>query len=173
VKNIEYTDPIDPNHPIIVNPQARSYWLPSTATPDGAMGAAGGTGYALTESGGTTGNDLNPSTRKIYTFITGTGLFSSDDPVSSSADLTDSSNAAVEGNTRLSKGRLGDANMSDATRATLLNWLRGGDAADPSCSDSTDTTACTTWRKTGANPWAHQDVLHAKPAVMNYDNGSN
>lgn len=173
VKNIEYIDPIDPNHPIIVNPQARSYWLPSTATPDGAMGAAGGTGYALTESGGTTDNDLNPSTRKIYTFITGTGLFTSDDPISSSADLTDSSNAAVEGNTRLSKGRLGDANMSDAMRATLLNWLRGGDPADPSCSDSTDTTTCTTWRKTGANPWAHQDVLHAKPAVMNYDNGSN
>jgi len=151
-KNIERVefDPITALETVVVNPDATSFWGPSTlrdaGTPD-----AGGTGYKLLNTPG-----YNPSTRRLYTRLT-TGT---------NADLTHSSNQVNEVNAALTKALLGNAAMSDAQRATLLNWSRGGNPGVAACSDADSATACTSWRA-----WAHADVQHSRPALVTYDPG--
>jgi len=150
IKNIEKVefDPITGLETVVVNPDASSFWGPSTlrdaGTPDN-----GGTGYQLINTPG-----YNPSNRKVYTRLsTGTN-----------ADLTHSSNAVTEVNTDLTKALLGNAAMSDAQRSTLINWTRGGNTGDAACSDASAATECTVWRA-----WAHGDVQHSRPALVMYD----
>ena len=131
-----------------VNPDASSFWGPSTLR-DGAAPDNGGTGYQLINTSG-----YNPSTRRLYTRLSS----------GNQADLTHSANAVNEGNAALTKALLGNASMSDAQRATLLNWSRGGNPGDAACSDASASTACTAWRS-----WAHGDVQHSRPALVTYD----
>jgi len=159
VKNIEQVDvdPITLEETVVVNPAAVSYWNPSSLQ-DGSKPNMGGTGQRLLDSG-----TWNPSTRKVYTFITNPGGAS--EAVSGNAALAHAGNAVSEANTTLiTKTRLGNAGMSDAQRATLANFIRGGNPGVAACSDASAATACTTWRS-----WPHHDVLHAKPAVVTYD----
>ncbi|MCA3136292.1 MAG: PQQ-binding-like beta-propeller repeat protein [Rhodocyclaceae bacterium] len=151
-KNIEKieTDPATGIQSVTVDPNASSFWGPSTLT-DAGKPDSGGTGYQLINTSG-----YNPSTRKVYTRLsTGTN-----------ADLTHSSNAVSEGNTDLTKTLLGNAAMSDTQRSTILNWALGGNPGDAACADASTTTACTAWRS-----WAHGDVQHSRPALVTYNPG--
>ena len=149
-KNIEKVeiDSITSLETVAVNPDASSFWGPSTLR-DGGTPDNGGTGYQLMNTPG-----YNPSTRRIYTRLS----------TATSVDLTNSGNAVSEGNTAITKARLGNASMSDAQRSTLLNWARGGNTGDAACSDASAGTACTAWRS-----WAHGDVQHSRPALVTYN----
>lgn len=152
-QNIEQiiVDPQTGTQTVQVNPTASSFWGPSNLA-DAGIPDSGGTGYQLLNTSG-----YNPSTRKVYTWL----------PASTTADLTHTSNAVGEGNNALSKLLLGNASMSDAQRAILLNWSLGGNTGNAACSDANPATACTTWRA-----WAHGDVQHSRPAVATYDPGA-
>lgn len=159
VKNIEKIeiDPITAEQNVVVNPAAVSFWNP-TDMQDGSKPNLGGSGQRLKDDG-----VWNPSTRKVYTIITDPGAAS--EAVSSSASILDSSNTVEETNTSLmTKSRLGSPAMSDATRSTLINFVRGGNPSDANCSDASSGTACTAW-----NTWPHFDVLHSRPALVTYD----
>lgn len=149
-RNIEQTvtDPVTGLQVVDVNPDTVSFWGPITLR-DGGRPNEGGTGFQLVNTPGYT-----PANRRIYTRLAS----------ATTADLLDASNAFSEDNATITKGLLGNAAMSDATRATLINWMRGGNPGNSACSDSTSATACTTWRS-----WAHFDVQHSRPAVVSYD----
>jgi type IV pilus assembly protein PilY1 len=140
-------DPITNTQQSTVDASAVSFWGPTTLT-DGGHADNGGTGYQLVNTAG-----YNPSTRAMYTFLSG---------ASGSTDLT--TNLMNESNAAITKTMLGNPGMSDAQRATLINYLRGGDPASANCSDASAGTACTAWRA-----WPHFDVQHSKPAVVLYD----
>ncbi len=150
VWNIEYVNktPVAGQFDSKINDSAVSDWIP-VAAPDGGNPNKGGSGQVLV-SGATPITD--PSVRKIYTFIAG---------VSSSADL--SSNPLAESNADITGAVLGNAALTPANRAALINFARGGDPGNGNCSDADPATRCLTWRT-----WAHADILHSKPAVMNY-----
>lgn len=159
IKNIEKEeiDPITAERVAVVNPNAVSFWNPTDIT-DSSKPNIGGSGQRLLNDG-----LWNPSTRKVYTIVTQPGLPAQ--PVSTSANLLDSSNVFSEANTSLlTKTRLGNAAMPDAERATIINYVRGGDTSNANCSDASAVTACTAWRG-----WPHNDVLHARPAIITYD----
>lgn len=150
VWNIEYIDktPVGGDYASKINDAAVSEWIPSAA-PDGGSARRGGSGQILLSGAAPV---TNPSARKIYTFIAGV-----------SGDVSLSANPVDEGNALLSKARLGNAGMSDADRATLINFARGGNPNNAACGDSDPATPCTVWRD-----WAHGDILHSKPAILNY-----
>ncbi len=152
-KNIEKieTDPITGLESATVDPNASSFWGPSTLR-DAGKPDSGGTGYQLLNTTG-----YNPSTRKVYTRLS----------TATNADLTHSSNAVSEDNADLTKTLLGNASMSDAQRSTILNWTRGGNTGDAACADANAATACTAWRS-----WAHGDVQHSRPALVTYNPGA-
>lgn len=159
VKNIEKVeiDPITSEQTVVVNPAAVSFWNPSN-TQDGSKPNLGGSGQRLKDDG-----TWNPSTRRVFTIITDPGALS--EGVSGSANLLDGGNAVTESNTTLlTKARLGNAGMSDATRAMLINFVRGGNPADANCADASAGTACTAWQG-----WPHFDVLHSRPALITYN----
>jgi hypothetical protein len=149
-KNIEKIeiDAVTGLETVVVNPDATSLWGASTLRDSGTPDE-GGTGHQLRNTAG-----YDPSTRRLYTRLSS----------ATNADLTHSSNRVNEGNTALTKTLLGNAAMSDAQRATLLNWIRGGNPGDAACSDSSSATACTAWRS-----WAHADVQHSRPALITYN----
>ncbi|MGH8616862.1 MAG: pilus assembly protein [Burkholderiales bacterium] len=148
IETIEIDTPTNTQQ-IIVDRNAVSYWGPTTLT-DGSNPDNGGTGYQLLN---TTGYD--PSTRNVYTLITGGAT---------SASLVDASNRVNESNAGITKTMLGNAGMSDSTRATLINYILGGEPGNANCADASAGTACTQWRA-----WPHFDVQHSKPAVVQYD----
>ncbi len=150
-KNIETidVDPVTNTQQVVVDPNAVSFWGPNTLT-DGSAPDNGGTGYQLINTAG-----YNPSTRNVYTFLSG---------VSGSTNLADPGNRFNESHTGITKTMLGNAGMTDAARATLINFALGGDAGTAACSDASTGTACTAWRA-----WPHFDVQHSKPAVITYD----
>ncbi len=130
-----------------VNDSALSLWSPAGTAPDGGSARKGGSGQQLLA--GTT-----PADRKIYTFLSNGG--------SSSEKL--SANPLAEDNNAISKERLGNAAMSDTTQSSLINFARGGDPNNGNCSDGIwMSTPCKTWRD-----WAHADILHSKPVILNY-----
>ena len=149
-KNIETVeiDAITGLETVAVDPNASSFWGPASLR-DAGKPDSGGTGYQLLNTSG-----YDPSTRRVYTRLSS----------GTNADLTHSSNAVAEGNTDLTKALLGNASMSDAQRATLLNWTRGGNTGVTACADADTSTACTTWRS-----WAHGDVQHSRPALVTYN----
>ncbi len=159
VKNIEKveTDPVTGEQTITVNPAAVSFWNPSN-TQDGSKPNVGGSGQRLKDDGVWT-----PATRKVHTFIMAPGTPA--ESVSASANLLAAGNAVSETNTALlTKTRLGNAAMSDAQRATLINFIRGGNPSDASCADASAATLCTVWRT-----WPHHDVLHSRPVLITYN----
>ena len=157
VKNIEQVtvNPLTGEQTVIVNPAAVSFWNPGNIQ-DSSHPNKGGTGQALVDSA-----TMNPSTRKVYTFITDPGA--GGEAVSVSTNLSD--NAVSESSTLVTKARLGDAAMSEAQRATLINFIRGGNTSVAACTDAPAAgTACASWRG-----WPHSDVMHSKPAIVTYD----
>ncbi|HUY04343.1 MAG TPA: hypothetical protein VMV33_13755 [Rhodocyclaceae bacterium] len=150
VWNIEYIDktPVGGEFASKINDAAVSQWIPS-AVPDGGSARRGGSGQILLSGAAPV---TNPAARKLYTFIAGV-----------SGDVALSSNPVSEDNALLTKARLGNDAMSDAGRATLINFARGGDPSNAACSDSDPATPCKVWRD-----WAHGDILHSKPAILNY-----
>ncbi|HUW39266.1 MAG TPA: hypothetical protein VMV91_18240 [Rhodocyclaceae bacterium] len=150
VWNIEYIDktPVGGEFASKINDAAVSQWIPS-AVPDGGSARRGGSGQILLSGAAPV---TNPAARKIYTFIAG-----------ASGDASLSANPVSEDNALLTKARLGNAGMSDANRATLINFARGGNPNNAACSDSDPATPCKVWRD-----WAHGDILHSKPAILNY-----
>ena len=155
VKNIEtiVVDPLTGTQEVMVDPNASSFWGPSTLL-DAANADQGGTGYQLLNTA-----LLTPATRNIYTFLAGT---------SSTVDLTAASNALKETNASLTKTLLGNAVMTDATRATLINFARGGNPGDANCSDADSATACTAWR---AWPHAARRAFEASGGHLRRDDG--
>ncbi len=165
--NIEtvQTDPITGISQSVVDPNAVSYWQPTSVT-DGSSPVNGGTGYQLINNLGT----VTPDTRNVYTFLTN-AVAQQNGNSGSSILLTNAANKVHFSNAgNISKCRLGDAaacsgtaTMSDATQETLINYLRGGDVtSNNNCSDGFSTT-CLTWRS-----WAHADVQHSTPSVVSY-----
>jgi type IV pilus assembly protein PilY1 len=157
VKNIQTidVDPITNTQQLIVDPLAVSYWGPTTLT-DGNHPDNGGTGYQLLHQNVFgTGTAYTPATRLMYTLVSG---------AASTTDLTSGSNRVSETNAAITKTMLGNPGMSDANRATLINFILGGDQADAACSDNSSGTPCVTWRA-----WPHFDVQHSRSAVVAYD----
>jgi hypothetical protein len=156
-RNIEKTVTDTSTPPITtvsVDPNSVSFWS-APATPDGGQPDQGGTAFVLKNTSGET-----PATRKVYTHLS-----SQTNPL-----LTDNSNKVLESNTSITKCLLGDAvacatpaapAMSDATRTSLINYIRGGDQGAASC--STPGSTCDTWRS-----FAHAGVLHSSPTVVTY-----
>lgn len=135
----------------VINPASSSYWGPANLG-DGGSPRKGGTGYQLLNAVPA----MDPSTRKVYTFISGGSV---------STNLSVASNAVSEGSSLITKALLGNAAMSDAGRSTLINFIRGGDPTDANCNDDPASgTACTAWRG-----WPHADVTHNNPRTMTYD----
>lgn len=156
IKNVQlYDTDVSGQRTDDIDPAAVSYWS-DVNEPDSSYANKGGSGYVLKSSALAT---LNPSTRKVYTVTDGayTGT---------AVDLTASTNAFSEANSAITKTLLGDASMSDETRATLINYLRGGDTQDTSCNDASTSTDCTTW-----SAWPHHDILHSQPTILNYSAG--
>ena len=160
VKNINLTttDPTTGETRVSINPHAMSLW---SSIEDGPFANKGGTGQTLVDSA-----TMDPSMRKVYTYITNPGA--SAEPVSDHVDLTHSSNAVKESSmlfdTLVTKARLGNASMTPAQQATLINAIRGGNTGSGACTDADSGTACATWRT-----WPHNDVLHGSPAIVTYD----
>jgi len=127
---------------------AVSFWS-DPAAPDGGKPNQGGTGYVLKNT-----PLLTPATRTLYTHLSS----------STQSDLTNAVNAMSEANNNISKTLLGDAAMSDAARAALVNYARGGDPASAACSDNDVNTACANWRS-----WPPGDILHSNPVTLIYD----
>jgi len=149
---------------VVVDAEAVSFWNPSDLQ-DGSRPDKGGTGHLLMNVPPTApvGTEApKPSTRNVYTFMSanppGGGL---------NALLTDSTNIVSEANARISKTLLGNAAMSDAARSTVINFIRGGNPSDAACTDAYDSsnvTACETWRT-----WSHADVQHSRPTIITYN----
>ena len=141
-----------------ISPSAISYWtsssvfwanqqlgtpLSSSDSPDGEVVEKGGIAQQIRLS-----NATSQGSRNVYTCV-GCSSFST---LSSTpfATATSSITAAMLG-------------VSSATaRTDLINWVRGTDNSD----DERGPGAPTTIR-----PSVHGDVLHSRPAVVNYGNG--
>lgn len=132
-----------------VKNDAESFWI-NVPGGDGSSPQKGGSGEILRQA-----STLNPYTRKLYTIVAASAT---------SQLLTDSGNELKETNAGITKTLLGNAAMSDAERATLINFARGGSPADANCNDADVTTLCTAWRA-----WPHHDVLHSTPSILTYD----
>lgn len=118
---------------------ARSWWSPLV---DGADVSKGGFGSRLTD----------PATRNLYTY-TGANL-----PPESSA-VTLSGYALSKNNSAVTAGLLGDANMTTAKRASILDWARGNEL------DASGNIV-------GSNLYVG-DVLHNEPKLVSYRSGPN
>ncbi|MDB5812234.1 MAG: Tfp pilus assembly protein tip-associated adhesin PilY1-like protein [Betaproteobacteria bacterium] len=155
--NIQTIDPI--TNQSVVDPTATSgpndllhpsgsAWYASTLQ-DGAKPDKGGTGYVLVNTAGQT-----PDTRKVYTFLSGS--------VSNNADLTVAVNNMHTANAAITQAMVGGANA--VARNTSINYARGGNSTDPTCTSGTTSAVCATWAT-----WPHGSVEHSKPAVVTYD----
>ena len=151
-----------------VNPSAVSFWSQASTfwdplyyvnsqglggnsdSPDGDLVEKGGTAQYLR-----TTFAASQSTRKIFT-CTGTcaaGSLLSTTPFNTT-------------NTAVTSALLGAASTTE--HDAIINWVRGGNANqdDPTPLSSTDTNPAVA--STSIRGFAHGDVLHARPAVINY-----
>ncbi len=156
--NIESTDPVSqqaivdptavsgPNCDVVPPattckpPGTNSAWQPITVQ-DGSLPSSGGTGYDLRSTVGYT-----PANRRVYTFLTG---------VSGNTNLTAAINSVSVGNAAITPAMVNAVPASQ--RDTLINFIRGADAADP-----------TLWAT-----WPHFDVQHSRPTIVTYDSSVN
>lgn len=151
-----------------VNPSAVSYWTQSSTfwdplyyvnsqgvggnsdSPDGDLVEKGGTAQYLRTAFAT-----SQTARNVYT-CTGTCVAGA--PLS--ATLFNTSNAFI---TNTSLGAATTTEHDD-----IINWVRGGNVNqdDPGPLSATDTNPAIA--STSIRGFAHGDVLHARPAVINY-----
>jgi len=138
---------------------ARSYWTPVNGdtywslfeqascvgfdarsnTPDGNIVEKGAQGFVLRSSA--------PSARVVKTCGASCGAVLAN---------FDADNSAI------TKAALGDASMSDADRAALINWARG---SNNKSNDPVDNFLATS---TAMRPSVHGDVVHSRPVAINY-----
>jgi type IV pilus assembly protein PilY1 len=129
-----------------------AYWgfttMPANDAPDGSVVEKGGAAQRLRNDFATS---TLQATRKLYTCNGSCGasgtLFSS--------VLFDASNSNTSGPTIANLG------VSDATaRTALINWVRGADNMDDENGDGV---------LTDVRAYIHGDLLHSRPAVVNYN----
>lgn len=152
-----------------INPNARSYWTSSSSffsgesgvgdasdSPDGPIVEKGGAAQRLRELYG-----QSQTGRKVYTCYNCNPAGASIDLSSSTSYRFSTDNTAI-----LTAARMG---VSTATeRDNIINWLRGAQNTDPSAKDNNPGSPWT------VRPSVHGDVLHSRPAVINYGpSGSN
>ncbi len=140
---------------------ARSFWTPSTATPDtyweflpqggclaiadsqksntpdGEVVEKGAAAYQL--------RSIDPAARVVKTC-----------DATSCTDLTSFDNA----NTAITQSLLGVA--SSGERTNLINWVRGQDTKDENINGNT----------TEMRPSAHGDIVHSRPVAIDYGSGT-
>lgn len=151
-----------------VLPTAVSFWTTASSFWDAvyypASQAAGGTSDSpdgqLVEKGGAaqylrTAFPTSQSTRNIYT-CTGT--------CASTSGTTLSTTPFSTTNTAITTALLGAADSTE--RDNIINWVRGGNTK----SDDSPVTPIST---TAIRGFAHGDVLHSRPAVVNYGRTDN
>lgn len=149
---------------------ANTYWsfdpasdstTPSSDSPDGPLVERGGAGQSLrwningsgcesvTDAADVNACKLLATNRKVYTHLGG---------VSSAVSLaSNASNSFSSSNTAVTSSALGAA--SDEERTAIINWIRGADLKDEDGRGDT----------TDLRPMAHGDVVHSRPAVINYN----
>lgn len=133
-----------------INPEAASFWMPSSFH-DGGSPRRGGTGETLINS--TAPSPIGtPDDRKVYTYQAGSNP---------STLLTHTQNLLAKGNNAIKDTTLGAG--SDSERAALINFARGGDPNDSGCASDDPTVPCAVWRT-----WAHGSVVHSKPVLVSY-----
>jgi type IV pilus assembly protein PilY1 len=168
--NLKLLDAQDPAQPAVSSAHtgfiaecARSYWTPTPAgdpyssywtpfaqancigypassnTPDGNIVEKGGQGFMLR------GSPTASSVTRNIKACNGT--------CSSELINFDTTQAAV-----ITKALLGDAGMSDADQAALIDWGRGVNNSD----DETYVAA------TAMRPSSHGDVVHSRPVAINF-----
>ncbi|MDH4378042.1 MAG: PilC/PilY family type IV pilus protein [Ramlibacter sp.] len=145
-----------------ISPNAASYWTAdSNFWVNQAMGTPASTSDRpdgeVVEKGGAAQRQrltyaTSQTTRKVFTC-----LGCAAQPTSPITLATSSAHQFVDGNASLTAATLGAA--SAAARTALINWVRGTDNAG----DETGPGGTTTVR-----PSIHGDVLHSRPAVVNY-----
>ena len=142
-----------------VSPSAVSYWTkPSTFwenqrlgtppiasdSPDGEVVEKGGVAQGLRTTYAT-----SQASRKVYTCV----------GCSSTTDLTQATSKFDATNSLLTPALFGFGILDSTSKNNLVNWVRGTDNAG----DETGPGGTTTVR-----PSVHGDVLHSRPAVVNY-----
>lgn len=138
-----------------VNPNAVSYWTQDSNfwsfDPSGVGAASDRPDGDIVEKGATaqwqrTAFAASQAARKLYTCTTGCTVGS---PLSSTPfDL---------GNTSITQAATGTTSAAD--RDNLIRWVRGQDLQDENSNNST----------TDVRASIHGDVLHSRPAVVNYN----
>lgn len=150
-----------------VNPSAVSFWSQASTFWDsqyyvssqGVGGSSDSPDGDLVEKGGAaqylrTAFSISQSARNVYTC---TGTCAPGSPLSSTPfSATNTSIGAL----------LGASSLTE--QSAIINWVRGGNANqdDPTPLSLTDTN--TAVASTSIRGFAHGDVLHARPAVINY-----
>lgn len=140
-----------------ISASARSFWTATssfwTFNPQGSGGTSDSPDGDLVEKGGAAQQirvtyPTSQSTRKLYTCIDGLGGLCA----------TNASLSATEFNTsNITAANLGVA--SDTDRDTLVGWIRGADTEDENGNGT----------RTDIRSSVHGDVLHSRPAVINYN----
>ena len=140
-----------------ISPSAVSYWttpsnfwvnqqlgtpLSSSDSPDGEVVEKGGVAQQIRSVYAT-----NQSTRNIFTCI---ACASNTNLASSTAAQFSTANMAIT---------LAKLDVASADRDNLINWVRGNDNAGDEQGPGAPTTV---------RPSVHGDVLHSRPAVVNY-----
>lgn len=132
---------------------ASSFWInqamgtpPSSSdSPDGEVVEKGGAAQRIRESYAT-----SQASRNVYTCLASSCVAGTDLAAGTATQFTDA-------NTGITQAALGAGSTSE--RTSIINWVRGTDNA----SDETGPGGTTTIR-----PSVHGDVLHSRPAVVNY-----
>lgn len=142
-----------------VNPSAVSFWTqPSTFwenqrigtppsnsdSPDGEIVEKGGVAQNIR-----TANATSQTGRKVYTCLA----------CNSTTDLTQASSQFTTANASITPSMFGFSANDTTARNNLVNWVRGTDNAGDERGPGGSTTV---------RPSVHGDVLHSRPAVVNY-----
>lgn len=126
-----------------IKDSATEFW---SANADGGNVTKGGAGDVIPTS----------ANRKIYTY---TGTYDITDQrlptAGNETDLSHNDNAVTDSNKRLTATHL---NVNDASRTTVINWMRGIDSFDEDGDGDI---------KEDRN-WRFSDILHSSPVVVSY-----
>jgi type IV pilus assembly protein PilY1 len=143
-----------------ITPGARSHWTAASSfwtaepmgspksssdSPDGEVVEKGGAAQRLRET-----YALSQAARQVYTCVACSGTTSLG---------TSLATRFVATNTAVTASQLGVADAAE--RALLIDWVRGNNNAG-------DAPGPTTVPATTVRPGIHGDVLHSRPAVVNY-----
>lgn len=171
-----------------INPNAISFWTTAStywnanyySTIQGVGGTSDSPDGDLVEKGGAaeflrTQYAKSQTTRPLYTCLgscANTALVPSSASVPSSSATTSfastsayqaAATAFTTGNTSLTPALFGLQSTDQATENSIINWVRGGNYAQ-----TIDDDPNTPQAQTDVRGHLHGDVLHSRPAVINY-----